>query len=118
MRDSVERQPGAGSRSVFNDDLLAPYFRQAIADDPGRQIRTAAGRKTDIEPHDARRKSVRKRRAPKRRKRGGGGQLQCSATRKSHDSPPLNKMRPPYSTSSTCFGSVPNAFCASAACVN
>src|SRR5689334_22974183 len=64
-----------------------PKLRQTIGDDARRQICSTTRRKTDKEPHHARRISFRKGTAAKRRKRRTGGELQCSATRRSHDIP-------------------------------
>src|SRR5438094_938000 len=51
MSASVERDRSAGSRFVFDDDLLAPDFGQAAGDDATGRVHAAPRRKPNQKSH-------------------------------------------------------------------
>src|SRR5262249_14907157 len=76
----------ARSGLVFDEDLLAPNFRESIGNDAGADIRTAAGRESNQQPHRTRRIGLRPCNARQRRQhRSACSNLQKLSSRDPHD---------------------------------
>jgi hypothetical protein len=47
MHDRVSGHIGAGTRAIFDDELLPELFRQPLREKPRGDVRRSAGRKAD-----------------------------------------------------------------------
>src|SRR5262249_41073277 len=79
----------ARSGLVFYENLLSPNFRESVGDDAGADIRTAAGRESDQQPHRTRRIGLRPCDARQRRQhRSARCKLQKPSSWDPHDETP------------------------------